>query len=219
MTRIARASFLSAGFVAMLSLNSAGAGELISTKPLLKDAVASNPGNEIIMPVLGEFDDNGDDYADRLTFKFKVFGAGTTTKLLTTPQKKFVTPQSPCTNPQFNDWDWDLEFFGEDGSHTGMILSFFVECHDNADGFFKEDYGTFVYVADTTQAGSAWGKSYGPEAVSADFVDWDNDGNNEVKIVLVTEGDTDEKLRVIFLKKGSGAVESDKKYTILQTWD
>lgn len=200
------------------AINTAAAEQFINTEPLLKEVVAASPGLELIIPSIIETDTNADEYPEKITTKFKVFRAGSNSKLFTTPQRKFTPPAIPCNNIVWMDWDWELDFIGEDNTHTAMAMAFYVECQQ-PNGVYKEAAKAYIYVADTTQAGSGWAKSWPKDLLSVDFVDWDNDQQEEVKVVLITESSGGEKIRVIFLDKMTGNVESDKSYSALQLVD
>ena len=218
MTRMKVTLPLFAGLALAFGASSVGASELVNLKPLVKDAIASNPGMEVIVPVIEEFDDNADFYPDRITVKFRVYAAGTLQKLLTTPQRRFNPPANPCQNPSFTDWDWEADFIGEDNISTGISLVFEVECSESGGGF-EEGYGTFVYVANTGTTGSGWAKTWSREAAAFDLVDWDDDGTLEVMVVLAHEVGNTETLRYVFLRKGNGVVESDRSYTAVKTFN
>jgi hypothetical protein len=200
------------------AFSSAGADEFIDTKPLLKDAVAGSQGLEFVAPLFVEIDNDQDFYPDKITAKFKVYTAGSTNRLFNTPQKAFNPPAQPsCANAFYDDWDWLPTFFGENNTHTGVGIQFIAECENN--NTFKEVSGAFVYVADTRVAGSAWAKTWNQELLSVAFVDWDDDQQDEVMVVLGVLTNSAFKSRVIFIDKLTGVVESDKKYPLLETFD
>jgi len=206
-----------AGLIVLVSLpfavSSASAEELLNTKPLLKEAVAANPGLELIMPSAVEsITPSG--YQEELKMKFKVYAAGTLNLLFATPQKKFTPPPVPCNNPHVVDLDWDVGFAGEDNSYTAIGVSFYVECQE-LNGTWKEDAGAFVYVADTSQSGSAWAKSWNAQLISLNILDWDDDQQDEVQVVLGSETNSQEKMKILFIDKMTGDVESQKSYTYL----
>ena len=197
---------------------SASADPLIGTKALLKDTVAGSPGNELITPVFDEQDNDQDFYPDKITVKFKVYTAGSTNKLFNTTQRAYTPPAAPfCANSFYDDWDWEPVFFGEDNTHTGVAISFEATCENS--NTQKEVYGTYVYVGDTTQAGSSWAKSWGQELIGIDMVDWDDDQQDEVEVILAVPTNAGLKLRTIFLDKETGAVESDKRYLVFTSFD
>jgi len=200
------------------AINTAAAEQFINTVPLLKEVVAGSPGLEMIIPTITEIDTNADQYPEKITTKFKVFPAGSSSMLFSTPQRKFTPPAIPCNNIVWMDWDWDLDFIGEDNTHTAMAMAFYVECQQ-PNGAYHESQAAFLYVADTTQAGSGWVRTWPKDLLSVDFVDWDNDQQEEVKVVLVTESNNSAKIRVIFLNKITGSVESDKIYSALKFVD
>jgi hypothetical protein len=185
----------------------------INTKPLLKESVAGNAGLELVMPSIVETV-NQNEYPTKITTKFKVYAAGTTNKLFTTPQRKFTPPAHPCASPVWDDWDWDVTFIGEDNSHTGMAINFYVEC-ETAGGQFKEASATYLYMADTSQAGSAWAEQYSRNLISVNLLDWDDDQQDEVHLIVSNEDDTTETAKVIFLDKLTGDQESSKSYAIV----
>lgn len=200
------------------AFNSAGADDFIDTKALLKDAVVANGGNEFIAPLFVEIDNNADFYPDKITVRFRVYTAGSLNKLFATPRKNFTPPAQPsCANAFYEDWDWEPTFFGENNTHTGVGIQFLAECENS--NTHKEAHGAFVYVADTRAGGSGWAKTWNQELLSVDFVDWDNDQQDEVKVVLGVLTNSEFKLRVIFLDKLTGAIEADRKYTVLQSFD
>ena len=49
------------------------------------------------------------------------------------------------------------------------------------------------------------------------IVDWDNDQQDEVKVISAFETNTKEKIRVRFFKKMTGALESNEIYTIVDS--
>ena len=147
-----------------------------------------------------------------------MYTAGSSNKLFATPQRSFTPPAAPiCSNAFFEDWDWEVKFFGENNTHTGLAFQFDAECRNNNTS--KEAIKSFVYVADTTKSGSAWAKSWSSVLINVDFVDWDNDQQDEVMVVLAVHVNSQVKSRVIFLDKLTGAVESDKKYPLLVSFD
>lgn len=194
------------------------ASEFLDTKALLKETVAGNPGLELVMPWIIEVDSNLDLYPEKLKVRFRVYAAGTTNKLFQTPLKSFFPPAMPCANPGYSDWSWEPEFFGENDTYTGVALSYYAECEENGGGW-NEAAGAFVYVANTAQSGSGWSASWNLPIVSVDVVDWDDDQQDEIKVVLLTENAGVEKLRVIFLDKLTGATESDVKYVGIEIID
>ena len=50
------------------------------------------------------------------------------------------------------------------------------------------------------------------------MVDWDNDQQDEVKVLSAIESGAKEKMRVRFFNKMTGALESNEIYTIVETW-
>lgn len=202
-------------FAVPFDLNSAVASELLNTKSFLKDVVAASPGMELIMPLIVVSHIDGDEHEDKFTTKFNVYPAGTDTKLFATPERRFIPPATPCAVPTFPETDWHVEFFGENNTHTGLGLTFEAECVENG-GEYKAAFGAYVYVADTTQAGSSWAKSWNRDLISVDFVDWDDDQQDEVKVVLAIDTEVNTMLRVIILDKLTGAIESSKKYKAVQ---
>lgn len=200
------------------AFGSAGADPLIGTNVLLKETVAGSQGNELITPVFDEQDNDQDFYPDKITVKFKVYTAGSTNKLFNTPQRAYHPPAQPsCANSFYDDWDWEPVFFGENDSHTGVAIPFEASCENS--NTQKEVYGTFVYVADTSQSGSAWTKSWGQELLGVDIVDWDDDQQDEVEVILGVQTNAGLKLRTVFLDKLTGAVESDKKYLVFTSFE
>ena len=215
-----KSALVFAAVASILACSNVLADEFLDTKSLLKDVVASNAGTELIVPFFKEVDNNGDDYPDKIAFNFKVYDAGTTSKLFATTKKQFVPPANPCANPSFLDWDWDASFVGEGDDYTGAVISFYVECFDSVQNDYFEEYKTFLYMADTSSSsGTVWSKIFAWETLSVDIVNWDADGADEVQLFMVQEADTSERGRVVFFNKTTGVKESDKQYQIGSFFD
>jgi len=50
----------------------ATSGDFVNSKPLLKDSVSTNPGLEVISPLMNFRDTNLDGYPDRVVFAYNV---------------------------------------------------------------------------------------------------------------------------------------------------
>ncbi len=202
------------------------ADEFLDLKPLLKEVVGSSPGMEMILPLIDEIDNTGDEYPDQMFFKFNVFNAGSTTLLFSTTPRGFVPPAIPCTTPSFVDWEWEIEFLGEDNTHTGLGLLFGVECFDEADSTNKETFKTFFYMADTsTNGGVSWAQAWPWDSLAFELLDWDSDGQDEVVIYLVGESNTGTtnpsgvgEVRTVILNKTDGTPESDRRYRVVRVF-
>ena len=168
--------------------------------------------------MIGVSDPDEDDVINKFTTRFKVYAAGTDNRLFNTPRKNFIPPASPCTTPIYTESDWYLEFFGEDNTHTGLAITFEVECSEEGLGY-QSRFGSYLYVADTTQSGSGWSKSWPNELVSAEILDWDDDQQDEVKVVFVVESDASADLKIMFFDKVTGSKESSQKYTAVKLID
>ena len=196
----------------MFTAGTASASGLINAKPLMKELMNGSPGLEMVVPLIEEVDSNQDNYPDKIKVRFRVYAGGTTNNLLSTVQRNFTPPAAPCQNWQWLDWDWDVDFIGEEGKWTGMVLYYYVECQE-IEGGIEEAEAAFVYMAKTSDTGTSWAKSWNRWMISAHIDDWDNDAQEEVSVILGVESNNTEKFRVIHMKKTSGNVESDKSYT------
>jgi len=107
---------------------------------------------------------------------------------------------------------------GDSNSHTGVVLHFEAECHDNADGQTKEVFRTFLYVADTSSsAGTSWAKSWPLHALSAEIVDWNDDGQeDEVQLILIAEGSDTVTGKVFVFNRADGTKLSERGYPLVR---
>jgi len=195
---------------------SASANDFLNTKSFLKDVVAGNPGNELVIPYIVEVDANEDLYPEKIKFRLRIYPNDSATRLFQTPLRSYFPPALPCANPINPDWSWEPEFFGDNNTHTGVAVSFQSDCDEAGVGYQSVE-GSFVYVADTTAPGSGWSKSWDQPIVSADFVDWDDDQQDEVKIVLLAPSSGGKiNLQVVIADKITGAIEFNEKYLGIQ---
>ncbi len=215
---------VSAALILLFASSGANADEFLDGKPLLKDAVSTSAGLELILPLIDEVDNTGDGYPDQIFVKFNVFTAGTTNRLFDSTPRGFVPPSIPCTTVATGslDWDWDITFVGEDNTHTGLGLLFYTECFDESDGQFKEAIKTLFYMADTrSNSGISWAQAWPWDALGFEIVNWDGDAQEEVVIYLANENDVTGRAeaRPVILRKADGTPESDRRYTILRVFD
>jgi hypothetical protein len=195
----------------------ANSGEFAFVKPLFKDLTPGSPGDELtITPLLNWVDTDANSYPDKLKLAFNVWDAGTNTSILQTDKITVTPPPLPCTNPAYIDDDLGIKFMGASAPSTvHMILGVEIRCEETGTGQFSENYKAIWYSANIV-TGSSYVKVWKDwEVFGTNDVDWDDDGNNELQLLLEKEnaaGDT-AKVRVVYMTYG-GTVEADNTYDV-----
>jgi len=193
--------------------------DFINSKPLLKDSVPTNPGLETITPLLNFRDTDSDGYPDKVVIAYKVWAAGTYTKLFTTVARPVALPKPACNNPIEIDKDEEIRFLKETGGRTHMLLQLSVYCTESGTFMEREASKSIVYSAQVSKSpaagGTSWLKAWNKEAMSFDMVDWDNDSQKEIILTLVVDQASSADARVIAINQPDGVIKADNKYRIV----
>lgn len=188
-------------------------------------------GTEVALPLIIETDNNQDGYPESITIRYRVFTAGTTSLVSTTPAQTFPTPSLPagCTPAGPNFFDFSDTFFTRrrqatlnssgvlvDASnriHTAMSMK--LECFDGVDVQFTS--ASFVYSADMSGATANWVKYFtNIEIAGLNGIDTDNDLVNDVtSIILIKElADGDNALVLLVNGQTGTAVLTPQFYAV-----
>lgn len=145
----------------------------------------------------------------------KVWTAGSTTKLKQTKQRLIKWPNSPCSNPNWEEQDFDLAMLGEKHtSRTHLALNVYTECEEKSNYEWKVNYTAAFYSGNVKNGASYLKQWAGWELSGVSEVNWDNDAAKEVQLFLTQEKGNKLNARVIYINPTTGKVESDKTYPI-----
>lgn len=208
---------LVAGAAVVCASTSAYAGDFSYVLPLFKDITSGANDELTVVPQINLVDDDTDDVPDRIKLRFRSYQAGTYNLVLKSNQRITSVPAAPCSSPVWEDVESRIKFHGQSTSDTAwMLVELASVCEENT-GEEVEAFKTILY------AGKVWGTtdSYiktwdNWEVVGSNSVDWDDDGNNEMQLILAKDkillsgGQTD--VRVLYINWATGAVEGDNKY-------
>ena len=190
------------------------ASEFAYVEPMFKDLTPGVPGDELtITPQLGWVDNDGDDYPDKLRLAFNVWEAGSKTKLLQTDKITVNTPTLPCLAPTDIEEEVGIRLMGASSpNRVHMLVDIEVQCDDGVN--FGLEAEKAIWYSANVETGSSYKRAWpGWGVFGSNSVDWDDDGNNELQLILennTATGDTT-KFRVIYMRFG-GKVEADNTY-------
>lgn len=166
----------------------------------------------VFVPLFTNIDTDLDGYPDKMTVRYNVYTAGTTTKSLATKPRTVAYPPVPCTSPVSGDRDFDTRFAGAAStSRRHIILDLYTTCVESGTGEPKEAHRAVLYSANVVSSGASWMKYWnGWSVVGATRVDWDSDGTAEMMLGLENPAG---KVRVMFIQMSDGTIEADNTYT------
>lgn len=201
-----------------LAMNAQAEINMLDLSPLYKDAVAGNPGVEMIHPYLDQVDKDADGFMDLLKIRFNVHPIDSSAVLFSTTTAKVDFPR-PCINPAEYTWSdiVSIKFLGSDSSRTHLAIGLAAGCFEADFPFdYKEGYKTFVYSAAVdAPSGPVWQKTYYLELLSFDEVNIDGDADKELALGMVIDlpqlPDDASNLRTIGFEAEDGTVVFDAK--------
>lgn len=204
-----------------LAMNAQAEINMLDLTPLYKDAVAANPGVEMIHPYLDYVDKDADGFMDLLRVSFNVHPIGSTAALFNTTTVKVDFPR-PCVNPAEYTWSEivSIKFLGSDSSRSHLAVGLVAGCFEADPPFdYKEGFKTFVYSAAVdAPSGPVWQKTYYLELLSFDEVNIDGDADKELALGMVIAlpqlPDDASNLRTIGFEAEDGSVVFDAKRTL-----
>jgi hypothetical protein len=204
-----------------LAMNAQAEINMLDLTPLYKDAVAANPGVEMIHPYLDYVDKDADGFMDLLRVSFNVHPIGSTAALFSTTTVKVDFPR-PCVNPAEYTWSEivSIKFLGSDSSRSHLAVGLVAGCFEADFPFdYKEGFKTFVYSAAVdAPSGPVWQKTYYLELLSFDEVNIDGDADKELALGMVIAlpqlPDDASNLRTIGFEAEDGTVVFDAKRTL-----
>ncbi len=178
-------------------------------------------GLEVAMPLIVENDNNQDGYPESITIRYRVFTAGTTTLVSSTPPQTFPTPGLPagCTPTGPNFFDFSDTFFTRRGqaqldstsnlvnasNRIRSVMNMELQCFDGASD--QVVTAAFVYSTDLSGATPNWKKYYTDAVIAGtNGIDTDDDlVNDMVAIVLIKEVANGENSLVLLINNQTGA--------------
>lgn len=199
--------------IGMFSLLANAEGIQLSEKTLIREVVASNPGQEIIVPYASMSTDK-----KKIALRFDVYPVGSTTKLFSTAAQTFTLPVLNCaaaTIDQAGLNGWDAGLVSAPTGGASQVYAFEVNRYcTGADPLepWIQQTDTLIYGANVSSAsGAKWGlmrtKTY-----LRDMTAINSDADADYELLLVTDTPKSvsgyaTKKRVEILNMATGAVE------------
>lgn len=175
------------------------------------DLAPSLINSNLVMPLFTNTDTDMDGNPDKLSMRFKVYTAGSTSRLVSTKPRTTAYPAAPCTSATSKTSEYSKRYAGLDGkARRFMILDMVTTCTESGSGEEKAAHRAVLYSANTG-TGASWIKTWNSWGVKgAGSVDWDSDGTQEVQLFLY-KGNSG---RMLFVRMSDGTVEADNTYKI-----
>jgi hypothetical protein len=166
----------------------------------LRDAVSTNTGLEVILPVA-----NTNAKMTNLTVHFDVYPVASATPLFSTQSKTFALQAVPACAMPVDSWSQGNSNPVFVNNFEVQMISLVRQCTNDGSGGMWEVMDTLVYAADVSKSGGAiWSKNY------------PNVSGDNLSVVNVDGGATPEILIVSHPFNSSGGGSSDVTLTFLR---
>jgi hypothetical protein len=200
--------------IGLLSVASAAANTFISSAPFIGDVTTVSPGAEVIIPLFIDKDADGDGLTDRVLIRYDIYQNNSTIKLYSSDRKTALYPASPCTNPPWQDTEFE-PMFVRSGKWmiTGMVMEMGCYSQENGDLYAEN---TFIYMADVSIPGGEVRSKLmkGTYLNGLDLLDYNDDGKDDLMVSTIIPKTNGENIRIYFMDIDSGEVLSDQTYVV-----
>jgi len=193
------------------------AEEFTEMAPIIGNVNLTSVGAEVIIPNFTNNDTNANGSADSLSFRYDIYQNNTNIKLYSTTQNTapYVDPASLCTNPIWQNTEWNPKFI-RSGKWmiTGIRMS--TSCGTNESGE-KDIENIFVYVADVSKPLGAVRSIVlkGTHMIGMDLVDYNGDGKQDLMVTIeVRQPNGAANVRVQVMNPMTLATISNKSYPV-----